>query len=120
VVLGLLCRHAVSLLGGVIRGSAGPLSLFVGAGGSLLVEGRWAVVTIRRCWWWAMFAVHWVCGGGLSSPLVVGGGRLLSLFMGAGSGLSLPFVGWCWAIVVVGGALVVRRRWRVLGSHRRS
>ena len=61
-----------------------------------------------------------VCGGGLSSPLVVGGGRPSSPFVGAGSGPSSPFVGWCWAIVVVGGVLVVRRRWRVLGSHRRS
>ena len=34
-----------------------------------------------------------VCGGGPLSPLVVGGGEPLLLFMGAGSGLLLPCVG---------------------------
>jgi len=69
-----------------------------------------------------------VCGGGLLLPLVVGGGGPSSLLVGAGSGLSSlcvgllssfvgaglwggarpcsPFVGWCWAIVIVCGVVL--------------
>jgi len=67
VVLGLLCRRAVSSLGGVVHGSAGPLLSFV-----------------------AIIAVGGSGAGGSSSPLVGrGDGPLVG---GGGGGPSLPFV----------------------------
>ena len=73
-------------------GGAGPLSLFVGAGGSPLVEGCCVVIAVHRCWWWAVFAIGYVWWWTLL-PWVVGGGGPWSLFMGAGSWPSSPLVG---------------------------
>ena len=66
-MLGLLCHRAVSSLGGVVRGSAGPLSSFV-----------------------AIVAVGGSGAGGSSLPLVGHGDGLL--VGGGGGGPSPPFV----------------------------
>jgi len=81
----------------------------------------WAMFAVGRGSWWAVFVVRRGSVGADSG--------LLSLFVGAGSwggaGPCSPLVGWCWAVVLVGGVVLgggdgPSSWWVVVGPRSRS
>jgi len=100
-------RRWWEVVGGVRCSWGGVRHVGAGVGLSSPLVGRWWVVfAIGMGSWWAVFVVRRGSVGADSGPL--------SLFVGAGSwggaGPCSPLVGWCWAVVLIGGVVLGRCR----------